>query len=313
MEYLNQLLAGFKELDANGVVMSAISTCLLIVVVVILRAIVARAIRRNENLQKEIRRRWLVQLRNGALLVILLGVVIIWAEELRLVAVSVIAVAVATVIATKELIQCLSGSVLKSVSRPFKIGDRIEISSLRGDVIDTSALTTTIMEIGPQQLTQQLTGRSIVLPNSMFLDKPVINETFTQEYVLHVFKVPVEMEDWQQAEHDLIEAAKSECAPFLDEARKHFESLGEHEGLVTLSVDPRVTVTIPKAGEVELVVRIAVPARKKGRVEQAILRRFLVLAGDRAAEQKEQTAPAETDVASRNGDTSSPSRTGSSI
>lgn len=286
MDYLTMLRDVFS--GRHPLAGSILSTLLLILVIFILQGIARRAIRRNENLPADVRRRWLVQIRNGAILLLLLGVIVVWADELRMVTASLFAIAVATVIATKELIQCISGSVLKTVSRGFSIGDRIEINNLRGDVIDHNALTTTVMEIGPDDLTQQHTGRAIVLPNCMFLDKPVINETFTDDYVLHVFKVPVPMDEyWRQAEQELLEVAAEQCRPFLEQARTHFKRLGKDRGLTTLSVEPRVTVLIPKTGELELVVRIAVPARKKGRLEQEILRRFVASAVERAAQQKE--------------------------
>ena len=53
-----------------------------------------------------------------------------------------------------------------------------------------TALTTTILEIGPEKLTHQHTGRAIVVPNSVFLDKHVVNESYTADFVLHVFRLP---------------------------------------------------------------------------------------------------------------------------
>jgi len=170
--------------------------------------------------------------------------------------------------------------MLRTGGKAFKIGDRIEIAGIRGDVIDHNLLTTTVMEIGPHQVT----GRAVVLPNSIFLGKPLVNESYTHDFVLHPFKIPLKMDaDWQLEEQDLLAAAKEECTPFLEEARGHFDRFTKHEGLVSLGVDPRITVSIPKAGELELTVRVAVPARRKGRIEQAILRRYLALTTARAA------------------------------
>jgi len=277
MKHVNELLQ-------HPALMGVVSTLVLLLAVLIVRSMAARAIRRSEGLAKDIRRRWLVQVRNAALIVLLIGLVMIWAEELRLFAVSILAVAVATAIATKELIQCLTGSALKVAGRSFKIGDRIEVAGVRGDVIDHNAMTTTILEIGPNQGIQQLTGRAVVLPNSVFLGKPLINESFTHDFVLHSFKVPVKLDgDWTLVEQDLLEAARQECSAFLEEARGHFSRFTKREGLESLGVDPRVAVSIPKAGELELLVRVAVPARRKGRIEQAILRRFLALVAARTA------------------------------
>jgi small-conductance mechanosensitive channel len=169
--------------------------------------------------------------------------------------------------------------------------ESIEVASVRGDVIDHNAMTTTVLEIGPNKGIQQLTGRAVVLPNSVFLGKPLINESFTHDFVLHSFKVPVKLDSsWMLAEQDLLEAARQECSGFLEEARGHFSRFTKREGLESVGVDPRVAVSIPKAGELELLVRVAVPARRKGRVEQAILRRFLALVAARTAEHKPENA-----------------------
>jgi small-conductance mechanosensitive channel len=251
------------------------ATVLTVAVVLMLRAMLIHIVRHSERMPAEVRRRWLVQVRNVAALLIVVGVVAIWAQQLRVVALSLFAVAVAIVIASKELIQCLSGGILRSVSHSFDVGDRIEVAGLRGDVIDHNALTTTVLEIGPGNLTQQLTGRAVVLPNAVFLDKPCINEFFTHKYVLHVFKVPVAEADWKAAERDLLLAAAEVCHGFLDEARDHFLSLARSEDITIFSVEPRVSVSIPAAGQVDLVARVSVPARHKGRIEQAIVRGFL--------------------------------------
>ena len=202
----------FDKLLESPLLMGSISTVVLVIALVVLRAVVVKAVLGQEKLPGDVRRRWLVQVRTAVFLLFVLGLVMIWAEELRLFAVSVFAVAVAAVIATKELIQCVTGAMLRTGGKAFKIGDRIEIAGIRGDVIDHNLLTTTVMEIG----LHQMTGRAVVLPNSIFLGKPLVNESYTHDFVLHPFKIPLKMDaDWQLEEQDLLAAAKEECAPFL--------------------------------------------------------------------------------------------------
>ena len=178
--------------------------------------------------------------------------------------------------ATKEIILCLSGGFYRASSGAFKVGDRIEIGVFRGDVIDQTLLSTTILEIGPGQTSHQQTGRTIVLPNSMLLTVGVINETFTEEYVLHLFTIPLKIEDdWQHAEQLILDAARAECAGYLESARPYFETIQKRYAMDVTQIDPRVSVLLPEPGRVNLLVRIPTPARRKGRVEQAIVKRFL--------------------------------------
>jgi len=248
-----------------------LSTGLLVLAVVGLQMVAARFIRSHVP-APEMRRRWLVQTRNGLVLLLILGIVLIWAEELRTVAISIVAIAVAFVVATKELILCVTGSILKMASRSFVIGDRIQVKDFRGDVIDQNLLSTTILEVGPGKLTHQRTGRMAVIPNSLFVSEPVINESYTHDYLLHVFTIPFKREDdWQAASDALLASAKRHCAPYLEDVRRHMEQLSRQRGLDVPNVDPRVTIQVPAAGEVHLVVRVPSKSGERNQLEQAIM------------------------------------------
>lgn len=253
-----------------------IATLALIGVVVLLRWAVVRSIVDSERVPPEHRRRLLASVRNLMIGLLLIGVIVIWGSEIKAVAISVLAVAAAIVLATKELIMCISGSLLRTGSHAFKIGDRIEVNGIRGDVFDTTLLTTTIFEVGPGPNAHQSTGRTIQLPNSLFLAQPVINETATEGYALHSLIVPLKItDDVAAAEHALISAARAECDGYLDTARRNMEQIGKTQGIEALSVEPRVSVHLPEPERVNLMLRFPVPARRKGRIEQAILRRYL--------------------------------------
>ncbi len=247
----------------------------LVVTVLLLRAMAARALLRYEKASSEVRRRWVAVARNLSIAIVLFGLLSIWAEELRTLAVSLIAFAVAAVIATKELILCASGALVRAAGDAYDIGDRIEIAGVRGEVVDQSMLTTTLLEIGPVPA-HQFTGRTIVIPNSLLLLSPVVNEAYDERVDLHVIRVPLdEREDWEEAERLLLEAARIECGDFIEEARRELRRVEAIRGVEAPSVEPRVTLHLPDPGKVVLLLRVATPARRKGRVEQAILRRYL--------------------------------------
>ncbi|MDX1491915.1 MAG: mechanosensitive ion channel family protein [Pseudohongiellaceae bacterium] len=268
-EDLQDSLANFDVTDS--IFRLLISTALLVISILIARALVARFIKQKVE-SPELRRRWLVQSRNGLLLLMLLGLLIIWGEELRTLALSIVAIAVAFVVATKELIMCITGSILKTGAGSFSVGDRIQVKDLRGDVIDQNLLATTILEVGPGKLTHQRTGRMAVIPNAIFVSEPVINESFTHDFLLHVFTVPFKREDdWRGAQKAILDAAVKQCSPFLEEVRLYMNRLSISQGLESPSVDPRVTMQVPTAGEVHLIVRVPVKSGQRGIVEQAIM------------------------------------------
>lgn len=259
--------------------------------VLVLRWMLLKGVAQMPIKSQELRRRWILTVRNLTLLLIAVGMVLIWAEELRTLAISLVAVIVAVVLSTKELILCITGSFLKASSGAFSIGDRIEVNHIRGDVIDQTLLSTTLMEVGPGGATHQHTGRVLVIPNALFLSSPVINENYTGEYGVHSFCVPIKRDqDFLLHEHALIEAAAEVCGPYMAKARASMDYLTRTESVDAPSVEPRITINFPKPDEVNLVVRVAAPVQRKGRIEQQIVRKYLLSVRDEPATSKSPSA-----------------------
>lgn len=248
----------------------------IVAVAVLLRWGLRRGIQRQHKMSPDMKRRWLLQVRNLAFILVAAGLVLVWATELKTVAISVVAIVAALVIATKELILCLSGGFLKMSSSMFVLGDHIEIGAVRGEVIDQTLLTTKIMESSAGPNGQQFTGRLITVPNALLLNQPVTNESLTKTYGLHAFTVPVKAEEgWEQHEAALLSALVSACEPYLAQAKFAVAALAREEGLSAPSVEPRVHVSIPEPGRVNLIARLPYPVDSKGKVLQAVMRDYL--------------------------------------
>ncbi len=253
----------------------AISSLALIFLVLTIRSMLLRSLRKS-NWRREDQRKWLVKIRNWSTITIFSGLVMIWATELQTFALSVVAITGALIISGKELLLCFHGGVIRSFNQMFKIGDRIEIDGIRGDVIDTNLFMTKILEIGPSNFTHQFTGRSVAIPNSLFLTKELVNESFMKSYVLHVFKLSFTRDvDWRKAERCMMEASHEECNHFIESAQENMDNLSQREGIEVPRVEPRITYKFTTPNELEMIVRVPSPAAKKGNIEQQILKRFM--------------------------------------
>jgi hypothetical protein len=82
-------------------------------------------------------------------------------------------------------------------------------------------------------------------------------------------------QQWQQAEQALLNAARAECAPFMEEAGLQMKLLEQTNLLEAPSPDPRITIQLPEPGKMQFVLRFPAPDRGRSRIEQAILRRYL--------------------------------------
>jgi len=267
---------GWMTVDSS-VVLDGLKSLILLVSVILIRTLVVRGISRNQALSMEDKRRWVVTTRNSMVFVILIGFVVIWAHELEAFAVSIVALAAALVLATKELILCLSGAALRVGGKVYGVGDRIQIAGHRGVVLDHDMFATKLLEIGPGQSSHLYTGRVTVFPNSLLFTNALVKENPGQEYGLYTLVVPLRSEGgWQRAEQALLVAAKAECGQFMEEAARQMKLLEQANLLEAPSPEPRITIQLSEPGKIQLVLRFPAPDRGRSRVEQAILRRYLV-------------------------------------
>ena len=257
------------------VAVDIVASLALLAAVLAVRLLAVRALGRS-RLAPEVKALWFQQIRAVALVVVLAGLVVIWTRELQELALSLAAIAVALVISLKELILCLHGSFLRTSSRAFAVGDRIQTAGFRGEVVETGALTTTLLEVAGSGSKQ--TGRAVVIPNSVFVAQPIVNESYAGEYGLFTMTVPSKAERWPDSERRLLEAATAVCADHLEEARKHVDAVGWQKGLGPDGIEPSVTVEPSTPEELRLHLRFPAPTRQRGQVEQDILRRFLTAA-----------------------------------
>ena len=267
----------FPEIGANSTIIQyALFSLIALLSFFMLRTALVQVVLKRPNLSVEARRRWVVAIRNGLVGIFIIGLVFIWESQLSTFAVSLVAVALALVLATKELIACTCGSMLRMATNVYSLGDRIEINGIRGNVVDHNLLSTTLLEIGPGQTSQQYTGRAMTIPNSMLFTHTLVNETYSKKYVVHVITVRLTTkDDWRRAEGLLLAIARQECAAYIDEAARYLKQLEGNNWLDAPSVEPRVNIQLPEPGRITLFLRVPSPAHRTSRTEQTILRRFL--------------------------------------
>ena len=164
----------------------------LILALFLARLIAGRALRRRVDLTQQVAHRWTANFRNLLILVAAIGLIMIWAPQLRTFALSLTAVAVAIVVATKELILCLSGAALRTFTRAFSVGDVIEVGSTKGEVLDLNLLATRVREFESRDGSIAPTGRMITLPYSLLFTLPAKVLLHANGTIEHAFAMTFE-------------------------------------------------------------------------------------------------------------------------
>lgn len=254
-----------------------VESVLMVMALLVLRGVLLKLyLRRHPHYSIEEKRRSLVLSRNLTLILTIFGLAVIWATQIQTLALSMFAVAAAIVVATKELIMCLSGSILRSVTKQYSVGDYIEVDGLRGRVVDINLLNTLMMQIGPNPLVGQLSGKTLSFPNSLLLNHSVRRDNILGDYVIHTVEIPVPIHlDSDVIVGRLKAVLEPLCQPYVPAIQRHLENVQAEKLFITPAAQPRVT-RVPHDDKVYLIiVRYASPVAKRLEIQQAVLDEFL--------------------------------------
>lgn len=254
-----------------------VESMLMVMALLVLRGVLLKLyLRRHPHYSIEEKRRSLVLSRNLTLILTIFGLAVIWATQIQTLALSMFAVAAAIVVATKELIMCLSGSILRSVTKQYSVGDYIEVNGLRGRVVDINLLNTLMMQIGPNPLVGQLSGKTLSFPNSLLLNHSVRRDNILGDYVIHTVEIPVPIHlDSDVIVGRLKAVLEPLCQPYVPAIQRHLENVQAEKLFITPAAQPRVT-RVPHDDKVYLIiVRYASPVAKRLEIQQAVLDEFL--------------------------------------
>ncbi len=262
------------DLTAMPVNRKLLLTGILIGAIFIGRFLLILLVRRQRQIISDRQRRAILMIRNLASFAAFAAIILLWANELEAFVFSIAAFAVAIVIASKELLMCFSGGIMRSASGSFTVGDWIEIGGHSGEVVDITATTTQLQEFDRVEF--EHTGRIISLPNSLFLSTAVINHTFRKRYIFHEFVITTEPHPGIDELRLLLEAALKEASQPFEEVSQRYRGMLEHRSGITLPVEgPEVRVRTTDLAKIRYEVRIFCPRDKAGKMEQAAIRAFL--------------------------------------
>jgi small-conductance mechanosensitive channel len=157
-----------------------------------------------------------------------------------------------------------------------KVGDRITVSGVTGDIIDVGLVRLSLMELGGAGSDLHPTGRVMVVSNSVvFQGAPFFKQIPGTAYVWHEVVVKLERgADYTLAEGKLLEAVNSIYSQYRESFEQQHQTL---EGLLSVPV----AVPIPQArlqlGEdrPDLVVRYPVVLHRETEIDNQVAKKVI--------------------------------------
>jgi len=145
------------------------------------------------------------------------------------------------------------------------MGDRIQIGSFAGDVVDRRIFQFTIMEIGNWIGADQSTGRLIHIPNAMLFTEPLANYMAGFPYLWNERPVTVTFEsDWRKAKGLLNDLAADLTVDITREAHRPNDR-GEQRFLIHhRKLTPVVYVSVGDSGVLLTLRYLCRPRERRG-------------------------------------------------
>jgi len=177
--------------------------------------------------------------------------------------------------ALQEVIASVAGWVAILFGGFYKVGDRVELGGIKGDVIDIGILRTTVMQIGEWVDADQYNGRIVRIANSFVFKEPVFNYSGEFPFVWDEITVPVKYgSDHAEARGLLFRVAEEVVGDYGRSAEAAWEPITRRYLVETASVRPMVTM-VATADWIEFTLRYVVHYRARRTTKDQIFTRVL--------------------------------------
>lgn len=297
MNSLSQMKLDFSAINlAELFTASAIVTSLiLITAVLVLRRVAVKYVWRDAEVLAKEQRRWIIRIKNISAILIFVGLILIWAPQLHTVALSIAAFAVALVVATREMILCLMGAIMRATTQPFRAGEWISVDGVMGEVIDLDAFSFRLQEVDMRGKSYQFTGRTITIPNSKLFTANIEHANFFKAYIFEDVRMTVQYTDVRPdaAMRVLKEISEKYFAPYRADATAFNRKVRRRAGIEIGSSEPTYDLTTSDVGHYQFFVRFFLPTTVAASVGSEVATDFLTHIHDMRRKNQEDVKAAD--------------------
>lgn len=180
--------------------------------------------------------------------------------------------------ASQEIIGSFAGYLNIITGNLFRIGDRVRIGNVVGDVLDISTLRTTVMEIAEWVKADQYTGRVVSIANRMVFSDPVFNYTQHWPYIWDEITIPITYDsDWQHAGEIMVEHGREYSSHLQAQAQAELSGMMKRFPVYDTPVEPLLYI-IMTDNWIDMTLRYVVDPRERrtvaGQLHLELLQHF---------------------------------------
>jgi small-conductance mechanosensitive channel len=157
----------------------------------------------------------------------------------------------------------------------FKVGDRVLLGGIKGDVIDLGILRTTLMEIGDWVDGDQYNGRIVRVANSSIFTSPVYNYSASFQFVWDEIHIPIRFgSDIKLARDVLSRVAEQVVGDVSKQAREAWYEMRKNFKIEDAKLEHQIFM-IFNDNWIELSLRYVVDIRARREIKDLLFTRLL--------------------------------------
>ena len=250
------------ELLASLPAKEALSSVIFLLLLILVRFVGVRIVMRGrpEILSKD-QRRWITRIKRASVAFAIIGIFLIWAPQLHTLALSMVAFALALVVALKEVILGITAGFVRVATTPFRVGDWIILDGHAGEVVDIDAFTIRMVEIEQTDMSYQYTGRAIAIPNAKIFTSNIVNLQNTRSYIFHDVRVVVAVSevDPKAVFAAFKQSVDTHYAPLMAEALANLKKAERDIGVSLGQSEPLTSIQTTEFGNIIMLARLYLP------------------------------------------------------
>lgn len=177
--------------------------------------------------------------------------------------------------ALQEVIISIAGWLAITFSSFYRVGDRIKIGSITGDVIDIGILRTTLMECGSWVNSDLYNGRIVRVANSFIFKDPVYNYSGEFPFLWDEITLPVRYGSSVEYTRQTLESIADEVVgEFTASVGQSWKDLSRLYAVEAARVEPMVTIAATD-NWIEFTLRYVVDFKKRRSTRDRLFTRIL--------------------------------------
>jgi small-conductance mechanosensitive channel len=208
-------------------------------------------------------------------LLLLLVALTLFSEALRGFGTILALIVAGVAVALQDVLKSVVGWLYISGRTGVKVGSRVEVKGVIGDVVDIGVFKTSLLEVGNLVYGRQSTGRLVTIPNHQMLSEAVFLSSVENPFVWQEVRVVVPFEaDWRRADAMLREIGEEMQAEIEPELESGFRQMERRYAFKYGTLTPIVYTSLAENG-VELVLRFLTHVRRRRGAVDRVTRRLL--------------------------------------